>query len=269
MATKTTASPKEETLQIKAIETGKMTVRLVGVSPLIFNAMSEKARHTLLLPSGRMSAVEKETNQKHDPLTEYRGSIYAYRTDDNPTRLMFPCGGFKKGMMTAALDSPGAKKAVIGRLLWIESRDVPIYGIPQLLMSITRSADMNRTPDVRTRAIVERWACILTISFVSPRLDTKQVLNLLQSAGLTCGIGDWRQEKGSGDFGRYRIANKDDADFISLMENGGREAQDAALADPSTYDHETDQLLSWYMDEMKERNKRKEMRKQPIEVEAA
>lgn len=253
------AAPKEDRIEIEAIQTGKMTVCLVGITPLIFNAMSQKTKMVLLAPKGRMSSVEKETNQKHDPLSEYRDSVYRYRDDDKATRLMFPCGGFKKGMMTAALDSKSAKKAVIGRLLWLQERDIAVYGVPQLLMSVTRSADMNHTPDVRTRAIVEDWACVITMEFVFPKLDKTQVLNLLQSAGLTCGIGDWRQEKGSGDFGRYRIVNHDDPTFLAITKNGGREAQDAALADPSTYDDETDRLLSQFVEEMTERKKRREM----------
>ena len=94
----------------------------------------------------------------------------------------------------AALDLPGARKAQIGRLVQVKEgtyRDlIPIYGEPQLLMSVTRSADMNRTPDIRSRCIIPNWAAQITISFVLPTLRETAVVNLLAAAGITAGVGD-------------------------------------------------------------------------------
>ena len=69
-------------------------------------------------------------------------------------------------MAQAAIDVPGnAAKTQIGRLTTVEGAYVPVYGIPKLMMSTVRSKDMNRTPDIRTRAIQEQWACVIKISY--------------------------------------------------------------------------------------------------------
>lgn len=120
-------------------------------------------------------------------------------------------------------------------------------------MSIVRSADMNRTPDVRTRAIVPEWACRLRITFVQPLIRAQAVANLLAAAGITIGIGDWRSEKGSGNYGQFRIADKDDSDFKRILKEGGRAAQAEALENPVCYDDETTELLSWFEEERAKR----------------
>jgi hypothetical protein len=68
-------------------------------------------------------------------------------------------------------------------------------GVPKIFSSITRSADINKTPDVRTRAIVPKWACKVDITYVRPVLNHTVISNLFATAGITMGVGDWRPEK--------------------------------------------------------------------------
>ncbi|MGH8626433.1 MAG: hypothetical protein ACREYC_14585, partial [Gammaproteobacteria bacterium] len=130
---------------------------------------------------------------------------------------------------------------------------VAIYGIPKLLMSVVRMADMSRTPDVRTRAILPEWACRVVISFVQPILKRNAVVNLLAAAGLIQGVGDWRPEKGNGSYGQFQIVPPDDAVYRAIIRQGGREAQLKALADPENYDAETERLRAWYDTEVARR----------------
>ena len=251
MATaKTTANPTQEIVtDILKVTTGQFDCCIVGTSPLILNRMSEKAKHELLMPKGRKTAIEKALSLKHQPVDEYRASAYTLKDPTAPTLLALLSTSFKGAIRSAALDMPGAKKAQIGRLTYIAGEYVGIYGIPKLFMSVTRSADMNKTPDVRTRAIVPEWATRITITFVQPLIRVQAVANLLAAAGITIGVGDWRPEKGSGSYGQFRIADPSDPDFLRIMETGGRVAQTQALEDPVPYDDETAELLSWFHEE--------------------
>ena len=246
------------------------SVCIIGRNAMIYNAMSEKSKHELLLPRGRRSAAAKAETLKHDPLTEYRNSVYRYRADDGPTRLFFPTGAFKKAIATAALDLPGVKKTQVARLCWITEDKVSIYGTPQVLMSVVRSADMNRTPDIRTRAILPKWACTFKISSAQPILKHEDIVRLLTTAGFTVGIGDWRQEKGSGSFGQFRICPATDPEFKAIVKSGGIKAQDAALEEPAPYDVETETLWSWYGEQMAAMKKSGTVAVAPeVETEAA
>lgn len=241
---------KQETeISILKLNQGVLNVCIKGVSPLIYNAMSEKARHELLMPAPKKNAAEKAANLKHDPFAEYRNSTYQNRGDEEPTRLNFPASAFKKALASAALDIPGAAKSQIGRLVWAVGDRINVFGTPKLFSAITRSADMNRTPDVRTRAILPEWACVLSLRFMTPILKEQTVVNLLAAAGFTQGIGDWRQQKGSGSYGQFELVGPDDPDFKRICETQTIVEQDAALADPAFYDEETERLMQWFVEE--------------------
>lgn len=249
----TTRKPSAEALDFIEVKRGRVEFYLLGDSPLICNAMSEKARHELLLPSGRKTAAEKAANLKHNPVQEFRDSVYYARDPESPTLVVMKSTSFKKSAMGAALDIPGAKKAQIGRLMYVVGDEVPIYGTPELMMSVTRSADMNRTPDIRTRAVIPSWCAHITIEYAEPVLKGAVISKLLAAAGITQGVGDWRVEKGSGNYGRFSVVSKDNPQLKLLMDAAGRDAQKEALANPIAYDSETESLLEWYETEVTRR----------------
>ena len=249
MVTKTESGP----IVIEPVQTGTMTCALIGTRPLIMNAMSEKVRQELILPKGRKTTAEKQANLKHNPLEEYQNSVYTIR--DESCLLGVMSSAIKGAMMTAALDMPGTRKAQIGRLVYVMGDYTPVYGVPQMFMSVTRSADINHTPDVRTRAIVPEWAALVTIQYVQPLLNATGVLNLLNAGGMTAGIGDWRPQKGAGTYGQFRIGNADDPVLARLQAQGGRAAQEAAMQEPSWYDDDTERLYTWCVAEAKRRGR--------------
>lgn len=251
MAKASSTSTKE--IEILEVQNGRLSLAIVGTTPLICNRVSEKAKRELVLPKGRKTAADKAQTLKHDPLAEFRASPYMLRDDTAPTLLGALAVWFKKAAMTAALDLPGAQKSQIGRLVRAEGERVPLYGVPQLLMAVTRSADMNRTPDIRTRAIIPHWAVLLDVTFAKPALREKAILNLFAAAGLYGGAGDWRTQKGSGNYGSWRLAGSDDEELQEIMATGRRAEQIAAMNTPVCYDDETEELLTWYTAEVEAR----------------
>ena len=240
-------------IQIIRFNQGELRVCILGTSPLIMEAVSDKARRELLCPRGRLNSAERAGRLKHNPLDEYRASVYVTSDPAAKTRLAFPSAAFKKAAASAALDIPGAAKTQIGRLLWAVGDRVELFGVPKMVSTIVRSSDMAHTPDVRTRAILPEWACNLTFRFMMPLLRETAVANLLGAAGVIRGVGGWRQEKGSGSYGQFALASADDADFVRICQSGTRAAQDAALANPEYYDDETEKLFTWFASEVERR----------------
>lgn len=246
-------TPPSDQIDILQVERATLEVCVLGTSPIILNRMSEKAKRELLMPKGRKTAVEKATTLKHNPMEEFRASPYRLASESAPTLLAVLSTSFKGAMANAALDLPGAKKAQIGRLVHVDGDMVPLFGIPQLFMSTVRSADMNKTPDIRTRAIVARWACRVSITYTKPLMRPQAVANLLAASGIIDGIGDWRPEKGKGNYGQFEIVSTDNEDFLDVIATGGREAQKAAIESPTCYDNETTDLLAWFDEELSRR----------------
>src|SRR5574343_117140 len=161
------AAKKDSSIQIIEINTQVAEVCIVGTTPMVQNCMSQKAKMQLLLPPKRKTAAVKAT------------------------------------IRCAALMVPGTSKAEIGRSVFVHGETIPVYGVPQLFMSVTRNSDINRTPDVRTRAILPQWAMRFKVRFLVPLLSQDAIANLIAAAGIVMGIGDWRPEKGSGDYGSF------------------------------------------------------------------
>lgn len=222
---------------------------VLGKTPIILNRLSEKGRRQLLLPSSRKNSAEKASTLKHNPFEEFDASPYMLSDESAPTLLAHLSTAFKKAIASTALDLPGAKKAQLSRLMWVEGEKVGIYGIPKLHMAITRSADMAHTPDVRTRCTVPEWAAVVTVEFPVPILKESVVSQLFAAAGMIQGVGDWRPEKGSGTFGQFELVSPDDERFQKIIKEGGREAQKMAMAERIPYDEETAELLSWFVNE--------------------
>jgi hypothetical protein len=248
MATKETTVE----IQIDAIKTQTVSFCIVGDSPLIMNRLAQKAQQQLLLPPLKKNQTERATTLKHDPYQEFLSSPYLL--EKGPTKLAMPATSFKKSMLTAALDLPGTKKSQMGRLMYVVDEFVPIFGVPEIFCSVVRNSDINRTPDVRSRLIVPKWASVLELTFTTPLLSQKGVTNLLLAAGQIAGVGDFRQEKGAGRFGSFRIVSQDDTEFKQIMKEGGRDAQFKAMQAPAPYNTETSELLAWFTSEAKSRN---------------
>jgi hypothetical protein len=231
------------TLHIDPLKQGRVTMRIIGNTPIFFNTMSVKAKRTLLVGGGKKTAAEKK-ELKHDPETEFRDSVS--RTQFGPTLLCFPMPGIKKAMATAALETPGVTKKNVDRLIFLPHESLSIWGKPYLRMDVVRSADMNRTPDIRTRAFLPRWCAEVDFAFITPTLSIHAIATLLSNAGVVCGIGDFRQEKGAGSYGTFRIVgDEDEAIWRELTENEGRECQQKAMDEPEAANEETREL--WAM----------------------
>lgn len=240
-------------LEIVEVNTTTLEVALVGTTPIILNRMAEKARQELLMPRGPKTAAERAGTLKHNPLVEFRSAATQLQDEQAATLLAIPASALKGAIRTAALDQPGLTKSQIGRLTYVEGTTIGIFGTPEVFTTIVRSADAARTPDVRTRCIVPKWAAIASVRFVRPIIREQALANLIAAAGITVGLGDWRPEKGAGNYGQFRVAGADDAELLHLMQHHGRAAQIEAMVNPTAHDDETEELLGWFDAEVRHR----------------
>lgn len=258
MSLPTSKKAVSEFIEVLEVQKGQVQFCVLGSSPLIYEAISYKTLTQLLAPSRSKTTAERQQVMKHNPAQEFRDSVYRLVDPKAPTYLSARSAWFKKAMIGSAIDVPGATKSAMGRLCWVMGEYLPLYGVPLLKMDMVRSSDMNRTPDIRTRASVREWACVVTIEFARPQVTEKTVTNLLAWAGMIRGVGGWRPEKGSGQFGQFRLVGPTDPDFARLLKTCGRKAQESAMASPVCYDDETQRLFDYFNDEVSRRELTKE-----------
>jgi hypothetical protein len=57
------------------------------------------------------------------------------------------------------------------------------------------------------RPMFPEWSAELDITYLSGNLSLDSLVTLVEAAGLTVGVGDWRNEK-NGDFGAFTVDDR-------------------------------------------------------------
>lgn len=239
-------------LMIPPLKRGSAKLRIIGTTPMFQNRMAAKAKQQLLVGGQRKGRADRSTI-KHDPMQEFIDA--AEILTSGPTALGIKVTAVKGSMAEAAIRTPGIAKTEAQQLLFMPGDFFPLYGVPQLRMDVTRSADIAKTPDIRTRPYLRQWGAEIEVQFVTPQLSLVSVVSLLCNAGLLIGIGDFRQGKGKGSFGLFRVISEDedDPEWADLVANQGRGAQELALSDPEFADKDTADLMAFFASEVKRR----------------
>ena len=245
-----------ESINIPVLKQGLIKLRLMGQTPMYMHSMSSKTKRDLLIGAGRKTAAEKK-EIKHNPEQEFVDSLTTQ--PKGKTLLCFPAAGVKGAMATAALETAGVNKTSVNRLIFLPQTNVNIWGKPYLKIDMVRSADMNKTPDMRTRAYLPDWCAEIEIRFVTPTFSNASISALVANAGQLIGLGDFRQEKGRGSFGTFTIAGASAGGEFSMDEEHqeswdilmqeGREVQEAARDNPEYADQETAELMEFLQEE--------------------
>lgn len=223
---------KSGPIDVPLIKIGETTMWVVGRTQYVFNSMSGRGRRELLYPSGgRRSRADRAGVLKHDPYAEFCDSI-TRAPEGSPTLLGIPAAAFHRLMQTAALDLPNTRKSEIGRMTWIvadEGAALPVWGVPEFEIIGVRTADLARTPDMRSHAVMREWCCEVTVQYVVPRLTASACFNLMFAGGWTVGVGDGRQEKGILNNGQFAV--------VPAIPPDAKEADRARIiaSDPPTY----------------------------------
>jgi len=237
-------------MEIHALKQGHIKLRMIGQTPMYFNSMGAKAWRDLLVGGGKKTAAQKK-DIKHNPEAEFRDSVY--KKDTGSTYLCFPAAGVKGAMATAALETGGITKTSVQRLIFLPESHIQIWGKPLLKMDIVRSADMNKTPDVRTRAYLPQWCAEVTVKYVVPTLSAHSIVSLLSNAGTIVGIGDFRQEKGRGSYGTFSVSGAEDMgeyqEIWDEITKEDREVQKLAMEQPICADEQTAELMQYLQEE--------------------
>lgn len=218
---------KTEVLEIKPIEIQKVHVRLMGDTPLIMHAWSEKAKRMMLeAQMGKAKGKKKEAKSPADDfirsmywldgMPEYADSaseeekMQAFETAiDGGARFGFPVTAFKQAAISAAYRMGWAKDKVSLRGAFFIDGDE--NGMIEIHSDApTMREDMVRvgmgTADIRYRGQFDNWHADITVSYnANGNYSLETIVNIINAGGYICGVGEWRPEK-DGQFGMFHVA---------------------------------------------------------------
>lgn len=187
---------KAHEIVVPPIERGTMKLTIRGVSPLLSHKFSDKNKDEML---SKQMKQAKQAKAAKDPEADYKESIY-YTRDGKPG---FPASGIKKACVEACSFIDGITKVQARGALFIKGDVLPIRGDPTMHEAIVRLN--GRTADIRYRAeYPEGWEIDLEVLFNPRVISAESIVNLIENAGMSVGIGDWRPQK-SGSFGMFEV----------------------------------------------------------------
>lgn len=199
-------------------EFSRFMVWLVGDTPLIVHAWSEKAKREML--AKQVKAV-KQGREVRDPESDYQSSLYQI----GDKVYGFPVTAFKAAITSGAHKDKGLARTAVRAGLWLDATmtrvapalagavcDLPLLRIwgsdPEMREDMVRvGAGLNKTASLAYRAQFTTWAVKLTGRFDKSAITIEALADLMQTAGTSFGIGDWRNEK-NGVFGAFHMADE-------------------------------------------------------------
>lgn len=189
-------------LQLKPIVPKLISFWIKGTSPMIQHAWSHKA-----IAMMRMTAAERKKQPKvaRDPEGEAMAAMYT-TADGEPG---FPMLAFKAALISAAHKDLGIEKTLVRKSLFLPSGAygdgliAPLEAAPPEIREDMVRVGAGST-DIRYRPEFDRWRVNVIVEVDADLLNEQDVINLVNRAGFSVGVGEWRPEKG-GEYGRFEF----------------------------------------------------------------
>lgn len=209
------AAATETKIELPRLDIGVMEVTIIGDSPLIVHAWSEKAKKEML---GKQLKQAKGAKEAKDPVADFKATMY--RLSDGGHG--FPSVAVKAAAVTAGTSISGLTKIQARQAFHVLGEDSDIVGafdgaksrtnliriqgcVPQMREDMVRVG--MGTADIRYRAEYPDWYSKFLVRYNSNVLSESQILNLINTAGFAVGIGEWRPEK-DGNYGMFHVATE-------------------------------------------------------------
>ena len=197
---------------------------IIGNSPLICHSWAEKAKLEML--QKQVKAI-KAGKAARDPDQEFADSLYMMTLKDGTEVYGFPATAIKKCVLSPAHKDKGIPRDTVMRSLWINAPfvrvrtafsgaicDLPLVRLwgsaPEMREDMVRiGAGMKKTANLAYRAQFRVWAIRVVLRYNASVITDEVIATLSTDSGLSCGVGDWRNEKG-GMFGSFHLATADE-----------------------------------------------------------
>lgn len=223
---------KELTFQIPAPNIQKMVVKITGTAPLIYHRWDEKAIKMILDKQLKKAQKGREVR---DPESDFRSSFYKNKEGV----IYIPARNIKQAIVGSARFINGIPMTVLRGTIFVwgegSKEEVPILqnGKKISLSGKVKMYDEGQSPiesvighdsdneniqmrqdmvtvgmgtaDIRFRGQVSDWEAKFMIQFNADILSAEQILNLLQIAGFSQGLGEWRPER-NGSNGTFEVS---------------------------------------------------------------
>lgn len=219
------ATKKTEEIMIQPITIERRTITIVGDTPLIVHAWSEKAKKEML--AKQQKKTKTSGKDIRDPFAEFMNALYWITpkpeedTEEafaeavmNGARFGFPVTAIKQAAQSSLYRLGAISNQMIMRgAFFIDGiGDYQLGEIitptpPECREDMVKIGGISKTSDLRYRPMFKDWSMKLNIQYnANSQITFEQIVNGINTAGFMNGIGEWRPEK-DGPYGRFHVAS--------------------------------------------------------------
>lgn len=217
-------NPETAQIELPPLNINLIEVTLIGDTPLICHAWSEKAKKEML---GKQMKEAKPAKPAKDPVEDFEQSLY--RIEDGG--YGFPSVAFKSAAVTACTSVAGITKVAARQAFHVVGEHAAVRGTfsgSLMRLDLVRilgsepemREDMVRvglgTADIRYRGQFWPWHACVRIRFNASVLSDRQIVNLFNTAGFGVGIGEWRSER-DGQHGMFHVGTAEELGALARM----------------------------------------------------
>lgn len=216
------AKKTEELIEIRPLDIKKVNIRIVGDTPLIVHAWSEKAKRMML--EAQMKTTKTKAKEVRNPVDDFINSLYwlegkpeesteeaFMKAVKNGAKFGFQVGAIKQAANSAAYRMGWVKNQMSLRgsyflnTEWNEFFEIK-GSVPEMREDMVKIG--MGSADLRYRGEFKNWYADLTLEYnASGNMTLEQILNCINCGGYTVGLGEWRPEK-DGTFGKFHVETK-------------------------------------------------------------
>ena len=203
------AAERAEMITIEDVDFQEISLHVIGESPLLMNAFSNKAKQDITATSADTGS---QPQGKRTPQAIVEDALYRL---PNGKGYYMPASCFRRACVEVCTSfgrKGGISKKLITQALRIVEGQIPLLTADgsKLLTKYTMHDTMGRNPQTGGgvaifRPMFENWSMRFVIRYNARAITPSTLVKILNTAGQCCGVGDWRHEK-MGSFGYFKVS---------------------------------------------------------------
>jgi len=205
MATKKAAATIQETISIPPMNIGTTRITIEGDSILVLNRFSEKNKKQMEEKTQKKAVGPREAR---NPKDEFLAAMIYMPDKKTPG---FPSHCIKKCIVGASRFTKALPATVLNGALYVIGESggdmVQIRGSgPHMREDDVRVGSFgNKKAMIRYRPEFRNWSMTFTVRYNADMLSLEQLINLVEIAGFSNGLGEWRAQKGGNSWGAFHV----------------------------------------------------------------
>lgn len=197
---------KTKSVSVEVVEFSirQVTIPIVGISPLICHAWSEKSKK--MIADKQAGKAKNKKHEIRDPEADYEAAKHI--SADGWEGL--PAAAIKAAMIRGAkmvgMVMKDTQAAFFVNADCEQTQLVRLHGESRMRTDMVRVG--MGAADIRYRPEYPEWYIELNIDFNEGLISIDQLHQIVKAAGYGNGLGEMRPEKGKFNYGRFKLANE-------------------------------------------------------------